>query len=226
MVNERGAGRRRDTTQTVCTAIREDVVSRVFTPGERLTEESLATRYRVSRVPVREALRTLEAEGFVHSRPYAGTFVADISDTEAEDLLGLRALIEPFGAERAATRRSDLHLARLELVLAEAGELLRDGQHAGLARLNTSFHQLLAEASGSPDTAALVAQLGNKIAWVYSVELPRRAADSWREHAEILQALRDQEPARARDLVTEHIRRAQQAYRLRSGKGVRTTQHG
>jgi len=226
VVNERGAGRRRDTTETVCAAIREDVVSRVFAPGERLTEESLAARYRVSRVPVREALRTLEAEGFVHSRPYAGTFVADISDTEAEDLLGLRALIEPFGAERAATRRSDLHLARLELVLAEAGELLRDGRHAGLARLNTSFHQLLAEASGSPDTAALVAQLGNKIAWVYSVELPRRAADSWREHAEILQALRDQDPVRARALVTEHIGRAQLAYRLRSGKSVRTTQHG
>lgn len=123
-MTELGAVRRRDAGQAVCDAIRNDVVTRVFTPGDRLTEERLAARYRVSRIPVREALRTLEAEGFVHSRPYGGTFVAELSDKEAEDLLGIRLLIEPFGAERAATRRTAVHLATLELLVAEAREIL------------------------------------------------------------------------------------------------------
>lgn len=171
-MTELGAVRRRDAGQAVCDAIRNDVVTRVFTPGDRLTEERLAARYRVSRIPVREALRTLEAEGFVHSRPYGGTFVAELSDKEAEDLLGIRLLIEPFGAERAATRRTAVHLATLELLVAEAREILDAGSSTGLADLNTRFHRVLAEASGSPTLAALVAQLGYKISWVYSVELP------------------------------------------------------
>ncbi|WP_326674248.1 GntR family transcriptional regulator [Streptomyces sp. NBC_01257] len=212
---ELGAVRRRDAGQAVCDAIRNDVVTRVFTPGDRLTEERLAARYRVSRIPVREALRTLEAEGFVHSRPYGGTFVAELSDKEAEDLLGIRLLIEPFGAERAATRRTAVHLATLELLVAEAREILDAGSSTGLADLNTRFHRVLAEASGSPTLAALVAQLGYKISWVYSVELPRRAPDSWAEHEGIVQALRDQDPKEARDRVADHIMRAQAAYRLR-----------
>ncbi|MGW2280358.1 GntR family transcriptional regulator [Streptomyces sp. NPDC001770] len=212
---EVGAVRRRDTGQAVCDALRNDVINRVFTPGDRLTEERLATRYRVSRIPVREALRTLESEGFVHSRPYGGTFVAELSDEEAEDLLGIRLLIEPFGAERAAGRRTAVHLATLELLLAEARQILEAGSSSGLAALNTRFHQVLAEASGSPTMAALVAQLGYKISWVYSVELPRRAPDSWAEHEAIVEALRERDPVAARERVADHIRRAQAAYRLR-----------
>jgi DNA-binding GntR family transcriptional regulator len=58
----------RISAHTVCTAIRDDIVSGVLPPGSRLAEEQLAQRYGVSRVPVREALRTLESEGFVVSR--------------------------------------------------------------------------------------------------------------------------------------------------------------
>lgn len=217
-MTERSTVRRRDTTQTVCAAIRADVVGHVFAPGERLTEEGLATRYRVSRIPVREALRTLESEGFVHSRPYAGTFVAELSEAEAEDLLGIRLLMEPFGAERAALRRTPVQLATLELLIAEAREALAAGSAAGpagLAALNTRFHRVLAEASGSPTLAALVAQLGYKISWVYSLGLPKRAAESWDEHEGIVQALRDRDPEQARERVAAHIRKAQAAYRLR-----------
>lgn len=62
---------------SVCTAIRDDIVAGVYERGSRLTEELLARRYGVSRVPVREALRTLEAEGFVVTRRHAGACVAE-----------------------------------------------------------------------------------------------------------------------------------------------------
>ncbi|WP_141726244.1 GntR family transcriptional regulator, partial [Actinacidiphila rubida] len=105
-----------------------------------------------------------------------------------------------------------------ELLIAEAREMLDAGSAggpAGLAELNTRFHQVLAEASGSPTLAALVAQLGYKISWVYSLGHPRRAPESWAEHEGIVQALRDRDPDAARERVAEHIRRAQAAYRLR-----------
>src|SRR5690242_21918130 len=104
-----GTGRR-ISAQVVCTAIRDDIVAGFFEPGSRLTEELLARRYGVSRVPVREALRTLESEGFVTTRRHAGACVAEPTEQEAADLLELRLLLEPLAAARAARRRTEGHL--------------------------------------------------------------------------------------------------------------------
>src|SRR5579884_4119845 len=97
-VNGTAGAERRVSAQTVCSAIRDDIVSGYFPPGGRLTEELLAKRYGVSRVPVREALRTLESEGFVRTRRHAGASVAEPTEQEAADLLEIRALLEPLGA--------------------------------------------------------------------------------------------------------------------------------
>ncbi|MEU5881982.1 GntR family transcriptional regulator [Spirillospora sp. NPDC047279] len=201
--------------QQVCKAIRDDIIRRVFEPGRRLTEESLAARYGVSRVPVREALRTLEAEGFVHSRKYVGTFVAELSETEAADLLEIRGLLEPLCASRAAARRTPEQLGRLKELVALGLDAVADGRLEELARLNSRFHEVLAEASGSTLLSQLIDQLSQKIAWVYSVELPRRAHDSWQEHVEICAALEAGDPERAHAAVTRHISHAEAAYLFR-----------
>ncbi len=214
-----GAGGRKLSPQALCRAIREDVIRGVHRPGQRLTEEAMAARYGVSRVPVREALRTLEAEGFVQSRPYAGIVVVELDDGEAEDLLEVRALLEPLGAGRAALRRTPEQLGRLKELLSLGEEAIEDGRLEELARLNSRFHEVIAAASGSRTLSRLVTQLSQKIAWVYSAELPRRAEDSWREHAEIVAAVEQGDPERARAVVAKHIAAAQSAYRRRSTGG-------
>lgn len=205
----------RVTKQQVCRAIRDDIIRGVFAPGRRLTEDVLAESYGVSRVPVREALRTLEAEGFAYSRPYAGTFVAELTEDEAADLLEIRARLEPLCASRAAHRRTPEQLGRLKELTALGQESVRSGRLDDLTRLNSRFHEVLAEASGSSLLAGLITQLGWKIAWVYAVELPRRATDSWDEHERICAALEARDAESAERLVTEHIAHATTAYRLR-----------
>ncbi len=210
----------RMTKQQVCRAIREDIVNGVFTPGQRLTEDTIAEGYGVSRVPVREALRTLEAEGFAYSRPYAGTFVAELTEDEAADLLEIRALLEPLCAGRAALRRTPEQLGRLKELTTLGQDAVRTGRLDDLTRLNSRFHEVLAEASGSTLLAQLITQLGWKIAWVYAVELPRRAGDSWAEHEQICAALEAQDAELAQRLVTEHISHATTAYRLRDRRSA------
>ncbi|MGP4049256.1 GntR family transcriptional regulator [Streptomyces sp. 2A115] len=211
------ASSRRMSPPQVCGAIRDDVIRGTFVPGQRLTEESLAERYGVSRIPVREALRTLEAEGFVLSRPYVGTFVAELTDDEAADLLEVRALLEPLGAARAALRRTPEQLGRLKELTSLGLEAVGDGRLDAVTRLNSRFHEVLADASGSATLSHLITQLSQKIAWVYAVELPRRAHDSWREHQQICAALEAGDPERARRVVADHIAQAASAYRRRSG---------
>ncbi|WP_327133874.1 GntR family transcriptional regulator [Streptomyces sp. NBC_01343] len=205
----------------VCTAIREDIVSGVFEPGARLTEELLARRYGVSRVPVREALRTLESEGFVTTRRHAGACVAEPTEQEAADLLELRLLLEPLAAARAARRRTEGHLKVLRGLVRLGQERARRGQGEDLRSLGGWFHETLAQASGSPGLISLLTQMRHKVAWMYAVEAPARPVDSWAEHGAIVDAVARGDAERARALTAMHAERAAAAHRLR----VRTSQH-
>lgn len=200
---------------SVCTAIRDDIVAGVHERGGRLTEELLARRYGVSRVPVREALRTLEAEGFVITRRHAGACVAEPTEQEGADLLEMRILLEPLGAARAAQRRTEAHLKVLRGLVRLGQERARRGPSEDLRALGGWFHETLAQACGSPALTSALGQLRHKIAWMYAVELPVNPVDSWAEHGGIVDAVARGDSERARALTALHTERATAAHRLR-----------
>ncbi|MCZ7457552.1 GntR family transcriptional regulator [Streptomyces sp. WMMC940] len=211
--------------RSVCTAIRDDIVSGVFERGSRLTEEQLARRYGVSRVPVREALRTLESEGFVVTRRHAGACVAEPTEQEAADLLEIRLLLEPLGAARAAQRRTEAHLKVLRGLVRLGQDRARRGQGEDLRSLGAWFHETLAQACGSPGLTALLTQLRHKIAWMYAIERPARPVEAWAEHGAIVDAVARGDAERARALTALHAERTTGAHRLRIPAGVRVSQH-
>jgi DNA-binding GntR family transcriptional regulator len=216
---------------SVCTAIRDDIVAGVHGRGSRLTEEILARRYGVSRVPVREALRTLEAEGFVVTRRHAGACVAEPTEQEAADLLETRALLEPLAASRAARRRTEAHLRVLRGLVRLGQERARHGTGEDLRPLGGWFHETLARSAGSPSLAALLTQLRHKIAWMYVQDVPAGPVKYWAECGAIVDAVARGDSERARALMTLHTERSASAYRLRFASGggrterVRNAQH-
>ncbi|MEU9331875.1 GntR family transcriptional regulator [Streptomyces sp. NPDC048290] len=214
---------------SVCTAIRDDIIAGVYERGSRLTEEVLARRYGVSRVPVREALRTLEAEGFVVTRRHAGACVAEPTEQEAADLLEMRVLLEPLAASRAAQRRTEAHLKVLRGLVRLGQERARRGSSDDLRSLGSWFHETLAQASGSPSLVSMLTQLRHKTAWMYAVGAPSAPVESWSEHGAVVDAVVRGDADRARTLTALHAERATSAFRLRfSGGGaerVRTSQH-
>ncbi|MEU8893033.1 GntR family transcriptional regulator [Streptomyces sp. NPDC048442] len=200
---------------SVCTAIRDDIVSGVLPRGSRLTEEALARRYGVSRVPVREALRTLQAEGFVTTRRHAGACVAEPTAQEAADLLEMRTLLEPLGAARAAVRRTEAHLKVLRGLVRLGQERAGRAEGEDLSALTGWFHETLAQASGSPGLITLLTQLKHKIAWMYVVERSAGPAEAWAEHGAIVDAVTRRDADRARTLTARHAERAVAAHRMR-----------
>ncbi|MEU9101078.1 GntR family transcriptional regulator [Streptomyces sp. NPDC048361] len=210
--------------RSIVTALRGDIVSGVFAPGARLAEEALARRYGVSRVPVREALRTLESEGFVTTRRHVGACVAELGDQEAADLLELRLLLEPLAAARAAQRHEEAHLRVLR-------GLVRLGQErAGRSRGEDArslwgwFHETLAQASASPGLIALLTQVRHKVDWMYVTDPPERPAEAWAELGAITDAVARGDAQRARALTAQHAERTFPAHRLRSPDAVSTPQ--
>lgn len=205
----------------VCQALRDDIVAGVHPPGSRLTEEVLARRYGVSRIPVREALRTLGSEGFVTIRRHVGACVAQPSEQEAADLLDIWSLLEPLGAARAAQRRTEAHLKVLRGLVRLGQERAKRGQVAEVRPLDGWFHETLAHATGSPSLTALLTQVRRKVAWMYAAGAPARGVDAWEEHAAIADAVARGEAERARALMTAHTERSLVGYRLRRPSSVR-----
>ncbi len=201
----------------VTSALRADIVAGVYPPGERLTEERLALAYGVSRVPVREAIRTLESEGFLRLVPYWGTVVAQLTSREVADLLEVRGALEVLAAHGAATHRSQADLIALAEVLADGEAAVQEGDLALLAELNTRFHLLLARASGNATLLDTLTTLSAKIQWVYASNISARARSSWQEHKAVLAAVRRGDPVAARSAVERHIGNARRAFRELSG---------
>ena len=204
--------------------IRRDIIFGVLTPGSRITEASLARKYGISRVPVREALRTLEAEGFVESRPYAGSTVSNIPLEEADDLFAVRAVVETATARRAAERAARQLSAgapdddwwafrgRIAEILASGDQAVAEGALEKLPELNVQFHLAVAELAGSRSLTALLRQLAGKIEWLYAADVDNRGKDSWSEHRVIMSAVDSGDAARAQELMAAHVSQSRAGY--------------
>ena len=212
-----GTGRRAD---EVLRSLRAEIVAGTYPAGSRLTEPALCERYGVSRVPVREALKQLEAEGFVVSVAYAGVRVAHIDRTEAEDLFTVRRTIEELTVRRSAERfRAEPDApevrefaTRLD-ALVEAGlGGLDDPERTDLPPLNTRFHLAIAEFSGNASLLALFRQIAAKIEWLYGIDVRVRGEHSWEEHAEIAEAVEAGQVAAAGRLMRKHVQNSLDGY--------------
>jgi DNA-binding GntR family transcriptional regulator len=206
----------RTSPETICARVRRGIIRGDYPPGHRLTEDALADEFGVSRIPIREALRVLASEGFVRVQPYYGTFVSELTAEQAGDLLAVRGALEPLAAALAAERRTPDQLAALISLINQGRAATDEKRYDDVSALNGTFHELLAEASGSPTVLTLISQLRDKIDWVYSVEVRRRAGDSWAEHEEIVSAVADRDSTRASAAARDHVDHALNAYRLRT----------
>jgi DNA-binding GntR family transcriptional regulator len=210
--------------QRVLESIRHDIIFGSLLPGVRVTEAALAAKYGVSRVPVREALRALEAEGFVESRPYAGSTVAEIPLDDAEDLFAVRRVIEATIARRAAKRASEQFAAgvpddewwtarrTLAEVLDAGDRAVAADAVADLPELNMRFHLGVAELGGSASLTALLRQISGKIEWLYAADVDNRGKQSWGEHRLILAAIDAGNGPEAERLMDGHVATSHQGY--------------
>src|SRR5574344_2068817 len=105
--------------EVVCETLREAIISGVLRPGERLMEIQLAEELGVSRTPVREAIRKLELEGFVIMIPRRGTYVANLSIKDINDVYEIRISLDVLAAGLAAERIEPEEIAELNRLLLE-----------------------------------------------------------------------------------------------------------
>lgn len=200
----RNRPRFRTATEFVEAAMREAILSGALPGGAPLRQEELATAFGVSRMPVREALRQLEARALVEFHPHRGAVVAEISAEDAADISAIRAAVEP-----AALRLSLPNLNEADFVLAEEliGEMDAEEDPGRMGELNRRFHMTLYARAGRPRLLALAEQhlaaADRYLRFQFAaLGYQHRSQD---EHCALLAACRAGDVEAACEAVTRHV---------------------
>lgn len=203
--------RHRALREQVLTELRRRIVDGQYLPGERLTEDRLAEDFGVSRNPVREALRVVEAEGFVEIQPRRGAVVATPDEAAMRDMFAVRAVLEPLAARLAAERASPADLAALRRLLDDARDATDGSDLARIADLNSALHSLVFGLSGNRWLVQFSLAMSRHVHWVFRLGAEGRAPHSWAEHVRLVEALEAHDADAAERAAAEHVQAARSA---------------
>jgi DNA-binding GntR family transcriptional regulator len=190
--------------QAVADAVRTRVISGQLPAGTRIDQDALAAEFSVSRMPVREALRQLGAEGFVTIVPHRGAIVTALSPAEVEEIYEIRAALEGVAARHASQTLTADDLERLRKVLAA---MRNEKQIDTWVALNAEFHNAINQASMRPRLLELIQRFREQSQPYIRLYVQRlhKSAQARKEHRAILEALADRDADRAEAAVRAHL---------------------
>lgn len=201
--------------QSVASHLREKILKREIVGGEPLRQEAISNALGTSIIPVREALRQLEAEGLVELHARRGAVVTTLSLEQALEWIHMRCLIETDLIGKAMDNMAEGHIVRAEKILEEFdGDLdvrrnihrWSDHNHRWSDH-NWKFHSALYEAAGRPETLHVLGMLHSKCDRYIRVQLMLgdHIARAEREHAELIQLCRKGKKRAVKALMRRHI---------------------
>ncbi len=187
--------------------LEQEIVTGQLVPGTRLDEVGLAERFSVSRTPVREALYQLASIGLVEMRPRRGAVVASIGLKEMMEMFEVMALLEGMCGQLAARRMSTDKLKKLAECHQQASDFEKAADHNGYYSANVYFHECIYQGSRNSYLASQTRMLRNRLAPYRRLQLlqGQRLSDSFKEHAEILDAITRGDEKKARQLLSAHV---------------------
>ncbi|GEK09172.1 GntR family transcriptional regulator [Pseudoalteromonas sp. McH1-7] len=195
-------------TQLVAEAIREKILTGEIKAGEPLRQAALADELNVSRIPVREALLQLEAEGLVNFEAHKGATVTRLSAEQIDEIFDLRALLEAELLRHSIEKLTARDLLEAEAILAELEEATAAGDtQLATGKLNAEFHSKLYSKAQRPQTRELV-DVYSKNSERYvrmHILLAGGIKTAPEEHRQLLELCRDKNTKGACDFLKKHI---------------------
>jgi GntR family transcriptional regulator of gluconate operon len=204
---------RRNLAAEVAAQLRGSIASGALPPGTRLIETELADKLGVSRGPLREALRVLEAEGLVQSQPGKGASVAEISEKDIQELYSLRLVLESE-ALRLAIQNADA--SDLEILEGRLGALMdaaESGDHAAVLDCDLEFHRQIWRLSNHGRLESYLREIAMQVKMYIAVQtsLYDDLVAGISDHRLLLQAIQEQDEAEGLRILQQHFRVAAEA---------------
>lgn len=189
--------------------VRNWIITGELAPGARIEQEQLASRLGISRIPLREGLARLIAEGLVSGRPHQQLMVTELTLADARDVYCGREAVESALAAEAATRAGHADIEAIDAILKQQKELLGTGEPEEFRRLDREFHTAIYAMAGMPKTlnaAVSLLAMSERYVRLYLSDAKRSTA-SFHEHAAIFDAIKKRDSVKAARLTREHVAR-------------------
>lgn len=191
--------------------IRAWILNGRLKPGERLHQDQLAVALGVSRMPVREAIRQLAAEGLVQMFPHRGAFVSSLDPDEIRELYEVRAALEGLAISHAVPRVTPDVVSSLHEILRRLVEAEAAGDDEATIELDRHLHDTLVAPSQMPYLRELIEQARRRseaFRRAHTYIIPGQSASSNEEHAEIIAAVERGDVERSVSLIERHLHNA------------------
>jgi DNA-binding GntR family transcriptional regulator len=191
--------------------VRRGIARGEYTPGQPIRADAVAAELDLSRIPVREALRVLEAEGLVVSRPHRDVTVAELGAADLHEIYMLRRMLESTALRTAVPALSQDTLEALETLLGEMQDAIDEGDNSVFADVNRRFHFTLYEASGLRHLTKLIGLLWNQSEGYRSIYLieNEELGHLQEEHRAIVRACQARDVERAIQVLDQHRERSE-----------------
>lgn len=191
--------------EQVADYLRERIISGVFPRGSRLKQAEIAEQLRLSITPVREALKLLEAEGYISGDSYRGARVVPFDAGASAEILQLRLLLESQLVRAAIERITTEDISELRILADDFAKSFASGDRATARGINYRFHRQLYNIAQLPQTLHFVQILWARYPFDLINSASGRGADAVREHEEILQAFASGDASAAMLAMRKHI---------------------
>lgn len=194
-------------TNVIYDQLEDMILSGKLKPGERINESQLSNHLGVSRAPIREACRQLEKRGIVEVKARRGSFVYELDVNEVIELYDIRASMDALAAEKAAEQATRKDLNGLKGFLKKMAEAIDAGNIQNYFKFNIDFHIGIVRISRNNNLFTLIEGIYNKASLCRKTNLSfqNRVSISYRQHKEILDAIKAGNPAEASRLMKHHI---------------------
>ena len=195
--------------------IREAIRKGKLKPGDRLVEMQLAEEMHISRFPIREALRFLEKEGLVETKPFKGTYVAQLTERDMEELYSLRSAIEEFAVRILIKHIDEGKIDKLASIFQAMQQASKNEDLDKLIAEDFRFHQTICELSDHRKLLEVWLTLENQLRVFLTIEkkLFGNSAQFVKSHVPILKAIRERKIRPAQKAIRDHLKWAMQVIR-------------
>ena len=195
------------TKQTLFNALVAGILSGKFKPRERLIERDLVAQFRVSRTPIREAIRRLEEFGLVHCFPNRGAIVTEFSPNDIEDLYFLRIYLERLACKLSFSNLRTEEIRTLQKINGKLKQLMKNNNLSELIEKDREFHHAIYSGSRNNFLVQVIDELRVKsyIVSYYSWADQNQIKVSIAEHKEIIKALKERNREKFQNLIEQHM---------------------
>ncbi|MGD1975098.1 MAG: GntR family transcriptional regulator [Desulfobacterales bacterium] len=194
-------------TDQVLKEIREAIRCGKLKPGDRLIEMQLAEEMQISRFPIREALRYLEKEGLVETKPFKGSHVAQFTEKDMEELYSLRSSLEELAVRILIENLDEKKIKELETIIQSMQKASLNGNLDRMISEDLRFHQTICELSGHRRLLEVWRTLESQLQVFLTIEKDffETAYQYVSTHDPIMQAIKHRDFKRAEKAIREHL---------------------